>query len=184
MGRTISQSLFLSQIRKLERERARAPSSPPPSSGVFLPGSYSAPPSGLPGEGGCSEIWNHRVSLPLSPAARYQNELAGVDTELLAERFYYQALSVAPQIGKWTLAWASQPASFPKRKIMLRWQVGHTHSPGPYLTQFSWTSPWLCILPLVLHTQKMMEGEEKWESLELRRREAEEEEERRGLSCP
>ncbi|POI20360.1 hypothetical protein CIB84_015893, partial [Bambusicola thoracicus] len=32
-------------------------------------------------------------------AARYQNELAGVDTELLAERFYYQALSVAPQIG-------------------------------------------------------------------------------------
>lgn len=34
--------------------------------------------------------------------ARYQNELAGVDTELLAERFYYQALSVAPQIGKWT----------------------------------------------------------------------------------
>jgi len=33
-------------------------------------------------------------------AARYQNELAGVDTELLAERFYYQALSVAPQIGE------------------------------------------------------------------------------------
>lgn len=32
--------------------------------------------------------------------ARYQNELAGVDTELLAERFYYQALSVAPQIGE------------------------------------------------------------------------------------
>lgn len=39
---------------------------------------------------------------PIFPAARYQNELAGVDTELLAERFYYQALSVAPQIGKWT----------------------------------------------------------------------------------
>lgn len=36
----------------------------------------------------------------LSHIARYQNELAGVDTELLAERFYYQALSVAPQIGK------------------------------------------------------------------------------------
>lgn len=34
-------------------------------------------------------------------SARYQNELAGVDTELLAERFYYQALSVAPQIGEW-----------------------------------------------------------------------------------
>lgn len=33
-------------------------------------------------------------------SARYQNELAGVDTELLAERFYYQALSVAPQIGE------------------------------------------------------------------------------------
>ncbi|KAK2084429.1 Protein smg5 [Saguinus oedipus] len=32
-------------------------------------------------------------------STRYQNELAGVDTELLAERFYYQALSVAPQIG-------------------------------------------------------------------------------------
>ncbi|NXF91311.1 SMG5 protein, partial [Eubucco bourcierii] len=31
--------------------------------------------------------------------ARYQNELAGVDTEQLAQRFYYQALSVAPQIG-------------------------------------------------------------------------------------
>lgn len=35
----------------------------------------------------------------VAPLARYQNELAGVDTELLAERFYYQALSVAPQIG-------------------------------------------------------------------------------------
>lgn len=33
-------------------------------------------------------------------SARYQNELAGVDTELLAERFYYQALSVAPQVGE------------------------------------------------------------------------------------
>ena len=40
-----------------------------------------------------------------SLTARYQNELAGVDTELLAERFYYQALSVAPQIGKWTPHW-------------------------------------------------------------------------------
>lgn len=39
----------------------------------------------------------------LSHVARYQNELAGVDTELLAERFYYQALSVAPQIGKCSL---------------------------------------------------------------------------------
>lgn len=49
--------------------------------------------------GGFSETWHHHISLPpFSPAARYQNELAGVDTELLAERFYYQAQSVAPQI--------------------------------------------------------------------------------------
>lgn len=62
--------------------------------------------------GGLSETWNYQVTLPpLFPAARYQNELAGVDTELLAERFYYQALSVAPQIGKWTPAWVSQPSS-------------------------------------------------------------------------
>ncbi|XP_058558442.1 nonsense-mediated mRNA decay factor SMG5 isoform X3 [Neofelis nebulosa] len=46
-----------------------------------------------------SETRHHGVFFLLSPAARYQNELAGVDTELLAERFYYQALSVAPQIG-------------------------------------------------------------------------------------
>ncbi|XP_077012574.1 nonsense-mediated mRNA decay factor SMG5 isoform X2 [Tamandua tetradactyla] len=44
----------------------------------------------------CCIDWTH-VTDPL--IARYQNELAGVDTELLAERFYYQALSVAPQIG-------------------------------------------------------------------------------------
>ncbi|EGW07060.1 Protein SMG5, partial [Cricetulus griseus] len=43
----------------------------------------------------CCIDWTH-VTDPL--IARYQNELAGVDTELLAERFYYQALSVAPQI--------------------------------------------------------------------------------------
>lgn len=41
----------------------------------------------------------HRCLVYLGDLARYQNELAGVDTELLAERFYYQALSVAPQIG-------------------------------------------------------------------------------------
>ena len=34
----------------------------------------------------------------LGDLSRHQNELAGVDTELLAERFYYQAQSVAPQI--------------------------------------------------------------------------------------
>ncbi|XP_025853088.1 nonsense-mediated mRNA decay factor SMG5 isoform X3 [Vulpes vulpes] len=41
----------------------------------------------------------HRCLMYLGDLSRYQNELAGVDTELLAERFYYQALSVAPQIG-------------------------------------------------------------------------------------
>ncbi|XP_069336502.1 nonsense-mediated mRNA decay factor SMG5 isoform X3 [Eulemur rufifrons] len=41
----------------------------------------------------------HRCLVYLGDLSRYQNELAGVDTELLAERFYYQALSVAPQIG-------------------------------------------------------------------------------------
>uniref|UniRef100_A0ABM5F469 Nonsense-mediated mRNA decay factor n=1 Tax=Pogona vitticeps TaxID=103695 RepID=A0ABM5F469_9SAUR len=41
----------------------------------------------------------HRCLVYLGDLARYQNELAGVDTELLAERFYYQAISVAPQIG-------------------------------------------------------------------------------------
>lgn len=47
----------------------------------------------------------HRCLVYLGDLSRYQNELAGVDTELLAERFYYQALSVAPQIGKWTPHW-------------------------------------------------------------------------------
>lgn len=32
--------------------------------------------------------------------ARYQNELAGVEAEQLAERFYHQALSVAPHVGE------------------------------------------------------------------------------------
>lgn len=35
-----------------------------------------------------------------SSAARYQNELAGVDAEQLAERFYHQALSVMPHVGE------------------------------------------------------------------------------------
>lgn len=79
--------------------------------------------------GGFSETWHHHISLPpFSPAARYQNELAGVDTELLAERFYYQALSVAPQIGKWIPQLGpSNPAAFSKRKMVLRWQAGHAH---------------------------------------------------------
>ncbi|XP_030042790.1 nonsense-mediated mRNA decay factor SMG5 [Microcaecilia unicolor] len=41
----------------------------------------------------------HRCLVYLGDLARYQNELAGVDTEQLAERFYYQALSVASHIG-------------------------------------------------------------------------------------
>lgn len=36
--------------------------------------------------------------------ARYQNELAGVEAEQLAERFYHQALSVAPHAGEQVLA--------------------------------------------------------------------------------
>lgn len=73
----------------------------PPSSGSFLTGSCIAFQNGLSMGERVSETWNHLFSLlPLFPTARYQNELAGVDTELLAERFYYQALSVAPQIGK------------------------------------------------------------------------------------
>lgn len=34
-------------------------------------------------------------------SARYQNELAGVEAEQLAERFYHQALSVMPHVGEW-----------------------------------------------------------------------------------
>ncbi|XP_072917459.1 nonsense-mediated mRNA decay factor SMG5 [Hemitrygon akajei] len=41
----------------------------------------------------------HRCLMYLGDLARYQNELAGVDTEQLAERFYYQSLSVAPHVG-------------------------------------------------------------------------------------
>ncbi|XP_039608358.1 protein SMG5 [Polypterus senegalus] len=41
----------------------------------------------------------HRCLVYLGDLARYQNELAGVDAELLAERFYHQALSVSPNIG-------------------------------------------------------------------------------------
>ncbi|XP_075048836.1 nonsense-mediated mRNA decay factor SMG5 isoform X1 [Mixophyes fleayi] len=41
----------------------------------------------------------HRCLVYLGDLARYQNELALVDTEKLAERFYCQALTVIPQIG-------------------------------------------------------------------------------------
>lgn len=39
----------------------------------------------------------------VSSAARYQNELAGVEAEQLAERFYHQALSVMPHVGEWLM---------------------------------------------------------------------------------
>lgn len=41
----------------------------------------------------------HRCLVYLGDLARYQNELAGVEAEQLAERFYHQALSVIPHVG-------------------------------------------------------------------------------------
>ncbi|XP_018595264.1 nonsense-mediated mRNA decay factor SMG5 isoform X2 [Scleropages formosus] len=41
----------------------------------------------------------HRCLMYLGDLARYQNELAGVEAEQLAERFYHQALSVSPHVG-------------------------------------------------------------------------------------
>uniref|UniRef100_H3AQN3 Nonsense-mediated mRNA decay factor n=1 Tax=Latimeria chalumnae TaxID=7897 RepID=H3AQN3_LATCH len=41
----------------------------------------------------------HRCLVYLGDLARYQNELAGVDTDQLSERFYCQAVSVAPTVG-------------------------------------------------------------------------------------
>uniref|UniRef100_W5MP89 Nonsense-mediated mRNA decay factor n=1 Tax=Lepisosteus oculatus TaxID=7918 RepID=W5MP89_LEPOC len=41
----------------------------------------------------------HRCLVYLGDLARYQNELAGVEAETLAERFYQQALSVTPNVG-------------------------------------------------------------------------------------
>uniref|UniRef100_A0A3B3SA42 Nonsense-mediated mRNA decay factor n=1 Tax=Paramormyrops kingsleyae TaxID=1676925 RepID=A0A3B3SA42_9TELE len=41
----------------------------------------------------------HRCLVYLGDLARYQNELAGVEAERLAERFYHQALSVSPHVG-------------------------------------------------------------------------------------
>lgn len=121
---------------------------------------------------------------PLSPAARYQNELAGVDTELLAERFYYQALSVAPQIGKWTLAWASQPSIISQDEDDVEVAGRPTYFPWdfPSLSSFVLHLCYVCS-SFVMPSNKMVEGEEKWERFELRRREAEEKE-RRWLSCP
>lgn len=42
----------------------------------------------------------HIYILCFFPAARYQNELAGVEAEQLAERFYHQAWSVMPHVGE------------------------------------------------------------------------------------
>ncbi|XP_069796511.1 nonsense-mediated mRNA decay factor SMG5 isoform X2 [Narcine bancroftii] len=47
----------------------------------------------------CAQMACHRCLLYLGDLARYQNELSGVDTEQLAERFYYQSLLVAPHVG-------------------------------------------------------------------------------------
>lgn len=41
----------------------------------------------------------HRCLVYLGDLARYQNELAGVEAEQLAERFYHQALCVMPHVG-------------------------------------------------------------------------------------
>lgn len=41
----------------------------------------------------------HRCLVYLGDLARYQNELAGVEAEQLAERYYHQALSVMPHVG-------------------------------------------------------------------------------------
>ncbi|KAG8432059.1 hypothetical protein GDO86_019524 [Hymenochirus boettgeri] len=46
-----------------------------------------------------AQMASHRCLVYLGDLARYQNELAVVDTEKLAERFYYQALMVVPHIG-------------------------------------------------------------------------------------
>lgn len=43
--------------------------------------------------------------------ARYQNELAGVEAEQLAERFYHQALSVAPHAGERVLSTTHFPGT-------------------------------------------------------------------------
>lgn len=54
-------------------------------------------------------------------AARYQNELAGVEAEQLAERFYHQALSVSPHVGKWAV------------KMSLGWSDDGQERPFPYI---------------------------------------------------
>ncbi|XP_033836605.1 nonsense-mediated mRNA decay factor SMG5 isoform X2 [Periophthalmus magnuspinnatus] len=55
--------------------------------------------SASPKEMEWAQLACHRCLVYLGDLARYQNELAGVETEQLAERFYHQALCVMPHVG-------------------------------------------------------------------------------------
>ncbi|KAJ0066685.1 hypothetical protein NL108_017875 [Boleophthalmus pectinirostris] len=55
--------------------------------------------SASPKEMEWAQLACHRCLVYLGDLARYQNELAGVETEQLAERFYHQALCVLPHVG-------------------------------------------------------------------------------------
>ncbi|KAI7806365.1 nonsense-mediated mRNA decay factor SMG5 [Triplophysa rosa] len=57
------------------------------------------PVSATPKEMEWAQMACHRCLVYLGDLARYQNELAGVEAEQLAERFYHQALSVALHVG-------------------------------------------------------------------------------------
>ncbi|XP_032374798.1 nonsense-mediated mRNA decay factor SMG5 isoform X2 [Etheostoma spectabile] len=57
------------------------------------------PVSATPKEMEWAQMACHRCLVYLGDLARYQNELAGVEAEQLAERFYHQALSVMPHMG-------------------------------------------------------------------------------------
>ncbi|KAJ4931181.1 hypothetical protein JOQ06_025479 [Pogonophryne albipinna] len=57
------------------------------------------PVSATPKEIEWAQMACHRCLVYLGDLARYQNELAGVESEQLAERFYHQALSVMPHVG-------------------------------------------------------------------------------------
>ncbi|XP_076006333.1 nonsense-mediated mRNA decay factor SMG5 [Genypterus blacodes] len=57
------------------------------------------PVSATPKEMEWAQMACHRCLVYLGDLARYQNELAGVESEQLAERFYHQALTVMPHVG-------------------------------------------------------------------------------------
>lgn len=57
------------------------------------------PVSATPKEMEWAQMACHRCLVYLGDLARYQNELAGVEAEHLAERFYHQAWSVMPHVG-------------------------------------------------------------------------------------